>query len=110
MYKTRTLATQACKSGHISMGGNTVKPSRDINVGDIIDLRKDHINIKVKVKALSEKRMGAKLVEGFMEDLTPESEYKRIHEISAGGFEQRGRGLGRPTKRDRREITHFKDK
>ncbi|OYT11108.1 MAG: RNA-binding protein [Bacteroidetes bacterium 4572_112] len=109
IYKTRSLATQACKSGHITIKGNTVKASRDINEGDIIELRKDHLNIKLRVKALSEKRMGAKLVEGFMEDLTPQEEYDRLKIINSGGFEQRGRGLGRPTKRDRRDISNFKE-
>ena len=109
IYKTRSLATQACKSGHISIKGSTVKASRDINEGDIIELRKDHLNIKLRVKALSEKRMGAKLVEGFMEDLTPQEEYDRLKIINSGGFEQRGRGTGRPTKRDRRDINNFKE-
>jgi len=109
IYKTRSLATQACKSGHVSIKGDSVKASREIKDGDIIDLRKDHLNMKLKVKALAEKRMGAKLVEGFMEDLTPKEEYERLNTINTGGYEQRGRGLGRPTKRDRRDITDFKD-
>ncbi|MCK5846093.1 MAG: RNA-binding S4 domain-containing protein [Bacteroidales bacterium] len=109
IYKTRTLATQACKSGHISIDGNSIKASREIKVGTIIDLRKDHLNIQLKVKQLAEKRMGAKLVPDFMEDLTPKEEYERLQTIHSGGFEQRGRGTGRPTKRDRRDISDFKN-
>ncbi len=110
IYKTRSLATEACKSGHVSIGGMSLKASREIKIGDVIEVRKDHLNLKFKVKELSEKRMGAKLVEGFMEDLTPAEEYERMQIIKAGGgFEQRGRGVGRPTKRDRRQITDFKD-
>ncbi|RLD43044.1 MAG: RNA-binding S4 domain-containing protein [Bacteroidetes bacterium] len=109
IYKTRTLATQACKSGHISIDGNSVKASREIKIGDIIVLRKDHLNMQLKVKELAEKRMGAKLVSDFMEDLTPQEEYDRLKAINSGGFEQRERGVGRPTKRNRRDITSFKD-
>lgn len=110
IYKTRSLATEACKSGHVSINGQSLKASREIKIGDVIELRKDHLNLKLKVKELSEKRMGAKLVECFMEDLTPASEYERLEIINSGGHEQRGRGTGRPTKRDRRQITDFKDK
>ncbi len=109
IYKTRSLATEACKSGHVSMDGQSLKASRDLNIGDIVELRKNHMNMKLKVKQLSEKRMGAKLVDGFMEDLTPASEYERLEMINSGGHEQRTRGIGRPTKRDRRQITDFKD-
>lgn len=109
MYKTRTIATQACKSGHITIGGNSVKPSKEIEVGNIIELRKNHINMTLEVRALSEKRMGAALVGDFMKDLTPAEEYDKIKNNSAGGFEQRGRGEGRPTKRNRREIERFKN-
>ena len=109
IYKTRSLATQACKSGHVSIDGNTIKASREINIGDLVELRKDHMNLQLKVVDLAEKRMGAKLVPNFMENLTPQEEYDRHNAINSGGFEQRGRGVGRPTKRDRRDINSFKD-
>jgi ribosome-associated heat shock protein Hsp15 len=108
LYKTRSISTDACKSGRITIDGKTVKASKEINIGDIIDIKKDNIQYKLKVLQLSEKRMGAALIDGFREDLTPASEYDKMRQIKSGGFEYRDKGLGRPSKKDRRNLNSFK--
>jgi len=109
LYKTRSISTDACKSGRVTIDGKTVKASKEIKIGDIIDIKKDNIQYKLKVLQLSEKRMGAALVDGFREDLTPASEYDKMRQIKSGGFEYRDRGLGRPSKKDRRNLSSFKN-
>ncbi len=110
LYKTRTIATDACRSGKVSMDGRTLKASKEINIGDEIEVHKDYLHLKVKVLQLSEKRMGAALVGKFMEDITSDEEYAKAEAIKSHNFEFRQRGSGRPTKRDRRDLTHLKDK
>lgn len=107
LFKTRTLASEACKSGKVTLKGHTAKASKEIKIGDLIELKKDHINMKIKVIQPIEKRVGAKLVSNFMQDLTPEAEYQKL-ELIKQNFEYRDRGLGRPTKKDRRVITKIK--
>ena len=107
LFKTRTLASEACKSGKVTLAGHPAKASKEIHSGDIIELKKDHINMRIRVIKPIEKRVGAKLVEQSMEDLTPEKEYQKL-ELMKQNFEYRDRGLGRPTKRDRRIITKIK--
>ena len=107
LYKTRTMATDACKAGKVSIDGVALKPSKMINSGDTIQIKKDHINRLIEVIEPIEKRVGAKLVENFMKDLTPEEEYQKL-EMMKQDFEYRDRGLGRPTKKDRRIITRIK--
>lgn len=109
IYKTRSKATDACKAGRVTMDGKLVKPSRMVAVGDIIDVRKENYNLQFEVKEVLEKRVGAKLVEHYMIDLTPEEEYHKFDLVKSGNFEYRDRGAGRPTKRERREIDRFKD-
>lgn len=109
IFKTRSQATDACKSGKVSMDGVALKPARNIEIGDRIEIKKDQINMEVEVLDLLEKRVGASLVPKFMKDLTPESEYTKIDLLKNKSFEYRQRGLGRPTKRDRRTLNRFKD-
>lgn len=109
LFKTRTLAIEACKKGRISISNMTVKPSRMIKVGDVIAIRRSPITYSFKVLDLTEKRMGAKLVPEFMEDVTPQSEYAVLELSKAGGFVDRGKGMGRPTKKDRRDLVDFID-
>lgn len=109
LFKTRTLAIEACKKGRIMILGVNIKPSRMIKVGDVIQIRKSPITYSFKVLDLSEKRMGAKLVPEFMEDVTPKSEYEILELSKASGFVDRGRGMGRPTKKDRRDLVDFID-
>ena len=89
IFKTRTIAAEACKKGRIMIGGVTIKPSRMIKVGDVIQVRKPPITFSFKVIGLIENRVGAKLVPNYLENVT------------------RAKGLGRPTKKDRRELEQF---
>lgn len=108
VFKTRTIATDACKKGRVSMGdGTIVKPSRTIDVGDIIKVRKPPITYTFRVKALTENRLGAKLVPEYLENLTPKSEYDLLEVVKISGFIDRQKGLGRPTKREGRELSRF---
>jgi ribosome-associated heat shock protein Hsp15 len=107
IYKTRTQATDACKAGKITIDGRPVKPAKEVDKGDIINVKKDHINRSYRIISPIQKRVGAKLVAGFVEDITPESELNKL-ELMKQNFEYRDRGLGRPTKRDRRIITKIK--
>lgn len=109
LYKTRSLASEACRSGKISIMGIVLKPSREIKIGDIIEVYKTPLLLKVKVKELLESRVGAPLVSNYMEDLTPKEEYDKILLLKDKQFEKRDRGAGRPTKKERREIDDFKE-
>lgn len=109
LFKTRTLAIEACKKGRVNIEGMTVKPSRMIKVRDVIQIRRAPIVYSFEVLALTEKRMGAKLVPEYMKDVTPQSEYAILEMSKASGFVDRGRGMGRPTKKDRRDLVDFID-
>ncbi|WP_165021323.1 MULTISPECIES: RNA-binding S4 domain-containing protein [unclassified Dysgonomonas] len=109
LFKTRTIAIEACKKGRITMKGMNIKPSRMVKVGDIIEIRKQPITYSFEVLDLTERRMGAKLVSGFMKDVTPASQLEILELSKASGFVDRARGTGRPTKKDRRELEQFSD-
>jgi ribosome-associated heat shock protein Hsp15 len=109
IYKTRTIATEECRKGRISIGGITVKPSRDVRVGDILELKKAPITYKFKVLQLAEKRMSAKLVPEFVEDLTPKEQFDMLEMQKLMQWNGRDKGTGRPTKKDRRDIDDFMD-
>ncbi len=109
IFKTRTIATDACKKGRVTMGGNPVKPSRAIKEGDIIDVKKPPITYTFRVKAVTGNRLGAKLVPDYLENITPQSQYDLLEMSRISGFVDRRKGLGRPTKRDSRELSRFKE-
>lgn len=109
VFKTRTIATDACKKGRVMMGGTAVKPSRAIKVGDIIEVKKPPITYTFRVKQLTGNRLGAKLVPDYLENLTPQSQYDILEMTKISGFVDRRKGLGRPTKRDGRELSRFKE-
>ena len=88
-------------------GGVTIKPSRMIKVGDVIQVRKPPITFSFKVLALTERRMGAKLVPEYMENVTTPDQYELLEMNRISGFVNRAKGLGRPTKKDRRELEQF---
>jgi len=90
------------------MDGQNVKPSRDIRVGEEIEVQMGIVRKKVAVKAILKNRVGAKLVENYMEDLTPEEEYEKLDMLRQLNYEKRDRGTGRPTKKNRRDITKLK--
>ena len=107
IFKTRTIATEACKKGRVMLDGVAVKPSRMIKVGDVIQVRKPPVTYSFRVLALSENRMGAKLVPGYLENITPPEQYELLEMVRIGGFVNRQKGLGRPTKRDGRQMKQF---
>lgn len=110
LYKTRSLATEACRCGHVRMNGQPLKPSHEIKVGEVYELSIEQLHKVVEVKQLLGNRVGAKLVENYLIDRTPQEEYERIQLIRQYAFEKRDRGAGRPTKRERRDIEEFKYK
>lgn len=109
IFKTRTIAAEAIKKGRVIVGGVAVKPSRMIRVGDVVQVRKPPVTFSFKVLALSDKRMGAKLVPQFMENITPSDQYELLELNKISGFVDRQRGTGRPTKKDRRDLEQFTD-
>lgn len=109
VFKTRTIATDACKKGRVSMDGAVVKPSRTVKPGDVVDVRKPPITYTFKVRAIPPGHLGAKLVPEYLENLTPQSQYELLEMSRISGFVDRRKGMGRPTKRDAREIASFKE-
>lgn len=111
IFKSRSIATEACKEGKVKIRESNVKPSTLVVEGDVIDVVKDGFRLKYKIIALIEKRVSATLAKPCYEDLTPEEEINKYKSwfIGKGAPERRERGTGRPTKRERREIDDFKD-
>ena len=109
VFKTRSIATDAVKKGRVSMGGAAVKPSRPVKPGDVIEVKKPPITYTFRVKAVSANRLGAKLVPEYLENLTPQSQYDLLEMTRISGFVDRRKGLGRPTKRDGRDLAAFRD-
>lgn len=110
LYKTRSMAADACQAGRVTLSsdGRELKPSHDVKVGERYRLNIEQLHKEVEVLALPPNRVGAPLVQGFLIDLTPQEEYERIQMARQNAFERRDRGLGRPTKRERRDIERFK--
>lgn len=109
VFKTRTIATDACKKGRVMIGGTAVKPSRMIKTGDVIDVRKPPITYTFRVKGVTGNRLGAKLVPGYLENITSPEQYELLEMTKISGFVDRRKGLGRPTKKDSREMSRFKE-
>lgn len=107
IFKTRTIAADACKKGRISINGAQVKPSRMIKPGDVINVKKSPITYSFKVLQAIEKRVGAKLVPEIMENVTTPEQYELLEMSKISGFIDRARGTGRPTKKDRRSLDDF---
>lgn len=109
VFKTRTEATEACNGGKVKVGGVNAKPSKDVRSGDIINVRKGAVNYTFRVIDGLEKRVGAKVVPEYAENLTPEEELQKLRAPVETFFVSRDRGTGRPTKKDRREIEQLWD-
>ncbi len=107
IYKTRSIATDACKKGRITMGGKELKPSRTFKIGDVFSVRKGPITYTYKILQLSENRLGAKLVPEYLRDITAPDQLELLELARLAGQSGRDRGTGRPTKKDRREIEQF---
>ncbi len=112
IYKSRTLATDACKGGKVKIDATSVKPSHQIAEGDIVTVKKDGFNFQFKAITLIEKRVGAAIAVTCYEDVTPADErtkYLEWFQNATPTTEKRDRGIGRPTKKERREIDTFKE-
>jgi len=110
LYKTRSLASDACRLGRILVNDSIIKPSRDVVTGQILTVKKAPVTYTYKIVGLTENRVAAKLVANFIEDLTPDSEKERITTMRETGLSiQRKKGLGRPTKKERRDIDRLTD-
>ncbi|MBR0055599.1 MAG: RNA-binding S4 domain-containing protein [Bacteroidales bacterium] len=108
LFKTRSMATDACNAGKVKMDGNNLKPSKNIKENEIYVVRIGQLEKTVQVLGSPKSRVGAPLVPQFYTDLTPPEEYERVKMLSMR-FEHRDRGEGRPTKRDRRQIEFVKN-
>lgn len=106
-FKTRNIATQACKKGSVRVNAAIVKPSRDVYPGDEITIRKDQINYIVEVLDLPPSRVGAKLVDIYRKDKTPKEAFETNELLQYSKTYYRKKGVGRPTKKDRRDLDDF---
>jgi ribosome-associated heat shock protein Hsp15 len=107
LYKTRSLATNACKNNQISIDSISVKPSRIVKVGDVVFVKRPPIVRSYKVLGLLAQRESAKVVVEFIEDITPQEELGKLEVLKLTKTVYRERGLGRPTKKDRRSMEEF---
>lgn len=107
VFKTRSLATDACKMNRVSINGQLTKPSRLVKEGDVISVRKPPIEYSFKVLRVLNNRVGAKLVPEYMENVTPKEQYDILELQRLSRFVDRTKGLGRPTKKDRRDMESF---
>ena len=107
IFKTRTIAAEACKKGRITINGALAKAARMVKPGDVVQVRKPPITYSFKVLQAIEKRVGAKLVNDMMENITPPEQYELLEMNRISGFINRAKGTGRPTKKDRRDLEEF---
>ena len=104
IFKTRSLAADACKSGRVTLNGAQVKPSRTVKEGDEVGVKKSPVTYTFRVKQAIEKRVGAKLLPDILEDITTPEQYEILEMQRISGFVGRAKGTGRPTKKDRRAL------
>lgn len=107
IFKTRSLAADACKSGRVTLNGAQVKPSRTVKEGDEVGVKKSPVTYTFRVKQAIEKRVGAKLLPDILEDITTPEQYEILEMQRISGFVGRAKGMGRPTKKDRRALDDF---
>ena len=110
IFKTRAIATEACTRGKVKIDSVVVKASRKIKIDNIVQVRKGVVKYMYKVRQISEKRMNAKLVPEFLEDITPEDELAKLKSAQRQPIQNRAKGQGRPTKRERRMMDKLKQK
>jgi len=109
IFKTRTIAAEECKKGRVMIEGVEVKPSRSIHLNEIVIVKKPPLLYTFRIKALTERRLAAKEVPLFMDNLTTEEELAKLDMIKLSGMSNRERGTGRPTKRERRDLDDLKN-
>ena len=107
IYKTRTMAADACKNGRIAINGAQAKASRSVKAGDEVSVRKPPVTYSFKVLQPIEKRVGARLLPEILENVTPQEQYELLEMSRISGFANRAKGTGRPTKKDRRDLDEF---
>ena len=107
LYKTRSLAAEACKNNRIHINGVVAKPSRNVKDGDEVSVRKPPVTYTFRVLQAIEKRVGAKLLPEILENITPPEQYEVLEMSRISGFVDRARGTGRPTKKDRRALDEW---
>ena len=107
IFKTRTIAADACKNGRVQVNGVQVKPSRMVKVGDTVSVRKSPVTYSFKILKTIEQRVGAKLLPEIYENVTTPDQYELLEMTRISGFVDRQRGTGRPTKKDRRAMDSF---
>lgn len=109
MFKTRTLAADACKAGRVKLEGNNIKPSHEMRLGEVYQISKGIERKVIKVTGLLENRVDAKTAVNFYDDITPAEQTQAFRSMFNAPMLKRDRGAGRPTKRDRREIDDLQD-
>lgn len=107
VFKTRSVATDAVKKGRVTVNDVLVKPSRTVKPGDVVKVRKPPVTYSFRVIQCVQNRLGAKLVPEYMENITPKSEMDLLEVVKISGFVDRRKGLGRPTKREGRDLEQF---
>jgi ribosome-associated heat shock protein Hsp15 len=108
-FKTRSIATTACKKGQVKIDNKSIKPSKEVFGDELILVRKNQINYQIKVLDLPENRVGAKLVDIYRKDMTPKEEFEKTELLKFSKDYYRKKGAGRPTKKDRRDIDNYQD-
>jgi len=109
IFKTRSIAADACKNGRVVVNNANVKPSRPLKVGEVVHVRKPPITYSFRVLKCIEQRVGAKLIPEIYENVTDPKQYELLEMSRISGFIDRQRGTGRPTKKDRRAMDAFTD-
>lgn len=107
IFKTRSIASDACKNGRVTIGGVNMKPSRSVKVGDVVSVKKPPVTYSFKVLKTIEQRVGAKLLPEIYENITDPKQYELLEMSRISGFVDRARGTGRPTKKERRALDAF---
>ena len=107
IFKTRTIASDACKKGRVTIKEQNVKPSHGIRVGQVVEVRKPPVTYSFEVLGLIENRVGAKLVPNYLKNVTSRDQLELLEMVKISGFVNRQKGLGRPTKKEGRELAQF---
>jgi len=108
-YKTRNIATEACKKGHVKINGENIKPSKSVFNNDKITVRKNQINYELEILEIPKNRVGAKLVDLYRKDITPAEEFEKFELLKYSKDYYRKKGEGRPTKKDRRDLVEYQN-
>ena len=109
IFKTRSIAADACKNGRVTMNGSRVKASHMVKEGDVVEVRKPPVTYSFRILKAIEKRVGAKMLNEIFENITPPDQYELLEMNRVAGFIDRARGTGRPTKKERRALDNFND-